>query len=70
MTRLTANIVILVMAGVWAWLSIQKGELLPVSQNFIVVGGMLAGGELVSGSGILERAKQKLGVKKENTEVT
>ena len=47
MTRLTANIVILLMACVWAYLSVINNAMQPVSENFIYIGVLLAGGEVV-----------------------
>lgn len=46
MTKITANIILLVMCGVWAWLSIINGTLQAVSDNFIFLGGALAAGEI------------------------
>lgn len=46
MTTITANIILLVMCGVWAWLSVTHGVLQPVSDNFIFLGGVLAAGEI------------------------
>lgn len=46
MTKITANVILLVMAAVWAYLSVMAGELQEVSQNFITLGLILAGGDI------------------------
>lgn len=48
MTRVTANIILLIMAGVWAYLSVKEGLIQPVSENFLYIGLLVAGGELAS----------------------
>lgn len=44
-TRVTANIILLIMAGTWSWLSISKGALQPVTDQFVWLAGALASGE-------------------------
>lgn len=46
MTKATANIILLTMAGVWAWLSITEGILQPVSEQFIFLALALASGDV------------------------
>lgn len=45
MTRVTANFILLVMAGTWSYLSIREGILLPVSEQFVYLALALASGE-------------------------
>lgn len=47
MTKITANIILLVMTGVWAYLSVAHKELQAVSQNFLYIGALVAGGEAI-----------------------
>lgn len=46
-TILTTNIILILMAIVWAWLSIKNNELQEVSRNFILLGVILSGPEVV-----------------------
>lgn len=48
MTKTTANIILLVMAGVWAWLSVTEGIMQPVSDQFIILALALASGDVGS----------------------
>lgn len=45
MTRVTANLILCVMAGTWSYLSIREGLLLPVSEQFVWLAAALASGE-------------------------
>ena len=45
MTRITANIILLIMAGVWAYMSVTGDLIQPVSDNFIKLGALVATGE-------------------------
>jgi len=56
MTKWTANIILLIMAGVWALLSIANGEIMPVSEQFIYLALALASGDV--GLAALERFKK------------
>lgn len=47
MTRITANIILLIMAGVWAYISYTTGEIAPITDKFIYLALGLASGELV-----------------------
>jgi len=55
MMRWTANIILLVMAGVWAYLSVMQSELLQVSQQFIYLAAIIAGGDI--GAKAMDRGK-------------
>jgi len=44
MTKLTANIILLMLASTWCWLSIDAGYILEVSEKFIWVCGILVAG--------------------------
>jgi hypothetical protein len=46
MTKITANIILIIMAGTWAYLSVSKGDLVPITQNFIILSGILVGGDI------------------------
>jgi ABC-type protease/lipase transport system fused ATPase/permease subunit len=46
MTRVTANIVLLTMLGVWAYLSISQSKMIEVSYQFILLATIVAGGDL------------------------
>ena len=52
MTKITANLILLIMACTWAWLSIREGMLMPVSDHFIGLAVALASGE---GVGIISQ---------------
>jgi len=67
MTRITANIILLVMAGVWGWLSIKSGAVQPVSQNFIYIGGLVAAGEFVAAGDIASMVSRKRKANDSNT---
>jgi len=56
MTKWTANIILLMMAGVWAWLSIAEGMLQAVSDQFIYLALALASGDV--GMAALDRFKK------------
>jgi len=57
MTTVTANLILLIMAGVWAYLSIITQTMMPVSGNFILLALVLAGPQSVK---ILVEAKNAL----------
>jgi hypothetical protein len=59
MTKITANLILLTMAGTWAYLSITEGILQPVSEQFIFLAAALASGE---GLGLIT---QRFGKKQE-----
>jgi hypothetical protein len=44
-TKITANIILLVMAGVWAWLSVSSGQIVEVGDKFVWLAVALASGE-------------------------
>jgi len=46
MTTLTANIILIIMAGVWAFLSCANGYFMPVTNDFMWIAGLLAGGNI------------------------
>jgi len=48
MTKITANIILLTMAWVWAWLSVTEGIMQPVSNQFLLLAGALASGDIGS----------------------
>lgn len=48
MTKITANIILLAMTGVWAWLSVSEQILQPVSEQFILLALALASGDPLS----------------------
>jgi hypothetical protein len=58
MTKITANLILLIMAGTWAYLSITEGMLQPVTEQFVFLALALASGE---GMGMIT---QRFGVKK------
>ena len=58
MTKITANLILLIMACTWAYLSITEGILHAVSDQFVYLALALASGE---GLGIIT---QRFGVKK------
>jgi len=37
------------MFGVWGYLSIKEGMLLPVSTQFVLIAGILASGDIING---------------------
>lgn len=45
MTKITANVILLVMAAVWAAISLHDWKMAEVSQNFIILAAALASGE-------------------------
>ena len=55
MMKWTANIILLLMAGVWAYLSIVGGEILQVSQQFIYLAAIIAGGDI--GAKAIDKSK-------------
>lgn len=65
MTRVTANLILLIMAGVWAYLSIITGMMQPVSENFIYLGVLIAGGEVAAATDLPGRL-----IKKKQNETT
>lgn len=42
-----SNFILLLMASVWGWLSIKKGEIQEISGKFIALGAILAGPDVV-----------------------
>lgn len=62
MTRLTANIILLTMTGVWAYLSIKEGIMVHLSDTFIYIAVLVAGGEFAAKSGAMDGLKKKFGV--------
>lgn len=44
MTKLTANIILIIIAGTWAWLSIQNGYFMPLTADILQLCAVLAGG--------------------------
>lgn len=58
MTKLTANIILIIIAATWAYLSAQNGYFMPLSLELLKVCAVLAGG-----SGAIAAA-EKWGVKK------
>ena len=62
MTRFTANLILVVMMAVWALLSLAEGELLPVSDNFLLVGLLIAAGELSAGVDLKTLIRRRLGL--------
>lgn len=65
MTRATANGILLIMALVWAWLSIKEGMIQPVSDNFLKIGLLVAGGELAAAVDLPALIGKKRSEKKE-----
>lgn len=45
MTKVTANVILLIMAGTWSYLSITDGMLQAVSDQFVYLALALASGE-------------------------
>lgn len=66
MTRITANIILLTMVGVWAYLSIIYGLIQPVSDNYIYVAGLIAAGEFVAAGDIASLLRKKNGKRDES----
>jgi hypothetical protein len=58
MTKTTANIILIIMACTWAYLSAQNGYFMPLSADFLKIAGVLAGG-----SGIIAAAEKYGGQK-------
>jgi len=50
MTKTTANIILIIVAGTWAWLSIQNGYFMPISAGMLEICGVLAGGSVAVAS--------------------
>jgi len=46
MTTLTANIILVIMAGAWAYLSCTNSYFMPVSNDFMWIAGLLASGNI------------------------
>lgn len=46
MTTLTANIILVIMAATWAFLSCVNGYFMPVTNDFLWIAGLLAGGNI------------------------
>jgi len=46
MTTLTANIILVIMAATWGVLSYVNGYFMPVSNDFLWIAGLLAGGNV------------------------
>lgn len=44
MTKLTANIILVIIAATWAILSVQNGYFMPLTSNLLSLCGVLAGG--------------------------
>lgn len=55
MTKATCNIVLLIMAGVWAYISIQNGKIEELTPSFIALAVALVSGD------VTEFLKSKLG---------
>jgi hypothetical protein len=53
MTKTTANIILIIIAGTWAYLSVQNGYFMPLSANLIQICAALAGG-----SGVIAAAEK------------
>ena len=53
MTKVTANLILVVMAVTWAFLSVQNGYFMPLSANFMQIAAALAGG-----SGVIAAAEK------------
>lgn len=60
LTRIVCLTVVLIMAGVWAYLSVKNGEVMAVSQNFLWAGGLLLTGEIGAGLDVIGRLNRKL----------
>ena len=63
MTRFTANAILLIMAGVWAYLSVIEGMVQPISDNFLQIGLLIAAGELGAAAdiaGLIRRRKDAI----------
>lgn len=44
MTTTTANIILIIVAGTWAYLSVQNGYFMPLTADMLKVIAVLAGG--------------------------
>jgi hypothetical protein len=53
MTKTTANMILIIMACTWAYLSAQNGYFMPRSADFLKIAGVLAGG-----SGVIAAAEK------------
>lgn len=46
MTKWTANAILLIMTVTWAAISVRAGYFVQVSDKFLWIGGMIAGGDI------------------------
>lgn len=46
MTTFTANAILVIMAATWAFLSCSNGYFMPVTNDFLWIAGLLAGGNV------------------------
>jgi len=60
--KITACIILIVMAGTWAAISCRLGVMISLSDNFMYLGGLLL--SVVTGGGIGDFLVQKFQVKK------
>lgn len=60
LTRMVCLMIVTMMAGVWAYLSIKEGLMQPVTQNFLWAGGLLLTGEIGAGLDVLGRLNRKI----------
>lgn len=59
MTKITANFILIIMAGVWAAVSIHDWKMVEISQNFIFLALALASGEgLTKAKDMYDKAKK------------
>ena len=69
LTRITANIIILIIAGVWAYLSIKQGELVEISDNILYISVLIAGGEFAAAGDIASRFRGEKNGSDDNNQV-
>lgn len=60
-TRLTANMILWAMTGVWCYLSVKEGLMQPVSENFLYIGGLILFGEGSAAMGLPGKLGKKIG---------
>jgi len=65
LTRIVSLLLVSMMGGVWAYLSIKSGMLQPVSENFIWVGVILMAGEVGAGLDVVGRLNKTIDKKQE-----